>query len=562
MGAVSLQPRQTTLALRDALVRALVTPSPDGGVRAHIVRLENEVASLFVCSTRAMLFLVTVEPGAAGQLALRRRIDRIIRGRRPGTTHLVLIGGGDEHRRMLTRIRPRFAFEKKLVVHQVVGTETWSAGGRLPELDDAMRESADAPTSEPLSPAELEASRERLHRATSEDGAFVSALLRRWPVASWTLIALMLTAFALELLWGGPRAVSTLWRMGANVPDRVALGEGWRLLSSAFVHTSAIHLVVNAFALWSLGGVIERLLGARRLLVLFTLSTLAGGAASAFAHRTDMSVGASGGVFGLATFAFVLLLRHRALVPGTARAFVRRQLVPPLALAMASSIGPGTDLFAHAGGALSGLVLALSGWLTYGVRRPDEVDDRVASRLQPMELTVAAIVASVALSSAMGAALVSGKPWVFSAPPLPTRLPLADSGLSIEMPDVLAARPPERVGRSMRWVFGEELRDPLVVEVLLSPVTKGESIEVQYELLRRTLPPGEGGPAVKLEWQAGRPMIVFDRRTDTGMHLREWVTERGDWRVVLRALAMEHVPPGWAFARDRLVASLEETVRQ
>ncbi len=140
--------------------------------------------------------------------------------------------------------------------------------------------------------------------------AFATRMQSRRPLATW-------------ILCGANALSSSCWRpsvgTGVELPRGRAAdggestgrwslaGEIWRLLSHAFLHGSVVHLLVNSISLFSLGGMLERLLGWRRFLVLYTVSALAGGLASAFVGGARLSVGASGAIFGLlgATFALV-----------------------------------------------------------------------------------------------------------------------------------------------------------------------------------------------------------------------------------------------------------------
>src|SRR5947209_14901067 len=53
----------------------------------------------------------------------------------------------------------------------------------------------------------------------------------------------------------------TLVAWGASLGTRTTNGEWWRLVTSAFVHTGTLHLLVDVAVLIQLGAVIERLAG-------------------------------------------------------------------------------------------------------------------------------------------------------------------------------------------------------------------------------------------------------------------------------------------------------------
>jgi rhomboid protease GluP len=87
---------------------------------------------------------------------------------------------------------------------------------------------------------------------------------------------------------------------GALVPELVAEGEVWRLLSSMFLHSGFVHLALNMLSLYFLGSFVEAAFGRGRFLALYLLSGLSGGIAYLyFGVFGQPAVGASGAIFGL-----------------------------------------------------------------------------------------------------------------------------------------------------------------------------------------------------------------------------------------------------------------------
>lgn len=146
--------------------------------------------------------------------------------------------------------------------------------------------------------------------------------------------------------------------MGGQAWGRVAEGEGWRLATSVLLHADALHLAVNAVALFGLGRVLEPWVGARRLLAWFALGGLAGSLTSQ-AVGVALSDGASGGAFAL--FGAVVVLSRRA--HPNLDAHERRILGPVLwgflVLNLVLSFAlPFIDAAGHLGGLGAGLLLA------------------------------------------------------------------------------------------------------------------------------------------------------------------------------------------------------------
>ncbi|MGI8761894.1 MAG: rhomboid family intramembrane serine protease [Jatrophihabitantaceae bacterium] len=84
----------------------------------------------------------------------------------------------------------------------------------------------------------------------------------------------------------------------------------YRLLTSAFLHLSLLHIGANMLALVIVGPPLERLLGRWRLLTVYLLGALGGSAAVyAFGSPGVPVVGASGAIFGLFAACLVLVRR-------------------------------------------------------------------------------------------------------------------------------------------------------------------------------------------------------------------------------------------------------------
>ena len=97
----------------------------------------------------------------------------------------------------------------------------------------------------------------------------------------------------------GP-SVGTLIRMGAKDSSLIVNdGQVWRLLSSTVLHAGLIHYGVNMLALWFVGKAIETSHGMVAAAILFLLPAVGGCILSAIFLPNYITVGASGGIFGL-----------------------------------------------------------------------------------------------------------------------------------------------------------------------------------------------------------------------------------------------------------------------
>jgi rhomboid protease GluP len=221
------------------------------------------------------------------------------------------------------------------------------------------------------------------------------APIRRLRGLSLTMAILGLNAavFAVEVAVGATRDLGALVDMGALQPMLVAGGEYWRLATAIFLHASLFHLLLNSWALFLFGTIVESTFGTVRFAALYLISGFVGAAASyAIGPPVRVSVGASGAIFGLLGAFLAHNLRRRNL--SMARGNVRFALVLVGLNIVFGVTVPGIDNAAHLGGLAAGLAggLAAEGVGRRGVR--------VASRVVGLAAIATVGVAMVAWRTA------------------------------------------------------------------------------------------------------------------------------------------------------------------
>ena len=185
--------------------------------------------------------------------------------------------------------------------------------------------------------------------------------------ATYTIIGLCVAAFVAQLaggsglgsLSGGSVAVDggvLAWgqTFGSDTIG-IAEGEWYRLVTGAFLHAGILHLGLNMFALYILGGLLEPAIGTRRFVGIYAVSILAGSFGALVLDPLELTVGASGGVFGLMAAAF-LIARNRGMddLASQIGFFVILNLVFTFSF---SGISVGGHLGGLAGGALAALLI-------------------------------------------------------------------------------------------------------------------------------------------------------------------------------------------------------------
>ncbi|CAN6285954.1 unnamed protein product [Urochloa humidicola] len=153
----------------------------------------------------------------------------------------------------------------------------------------------------------------------------------------------------------GPSS-ATLTKLGALVWQKVVHEhQGWRLLSSMWLHAGVVHLVANMLSLLFIGMRLEQQFGYVRIGIVYLLSGLGGSVLSSLFIRNHISVGASGALFGLLGAMLSELLTNWTIYTNKVAAVLTLLFV--VAVNLVLGILPHVNNFAHIGGFLTGFLL-------------------------------------------------------------------------------------------------------------------------------------------------------------------------------------------------------------
>jgi rhomboid protease GluP len=183
--------------------------------------------------------------------------------------------------------------------------------------------------------------------------------LSRFP---WLTSALILLNLAIYLytVRSGPLSLDDMVRFGAKADPMVTdLGELWRLFTANFLHRDALHIGLNMFVLFNVGGALENTYRTLDYLWLLVFSGVATMSASLWLSDA-VSLGASGMVYGCLGAIVVFGLKYRAILPSRYRTIMSEAAIPTvLGLLLIGITSEGVDNWAHVGGLMAGLVTGL-----------------------------------------------------------------------------------------------------------------------------------------------------------------------------------------------------------
>lgn len=180
----------------------------------------------------------------------------------------------------------------------------------------------------------------------------------------WIILGINVIVFAAMLLSGFNPDHATpqiLLKWGADYgPATITRGEWWRILTSTFVHLGFLHVFFNMMVLAQIGPFMERILGNAAFLLVYLVSGITGALCSLAWDPYMYSAGASGAIFGLygALIGF-LALRRDSIATEQLMKLLKGAGVFLVYNIIFGVLHSGTDIAAHAGGLLGGLICGL-----------------------------------------------------------------------------------------------------------------------------------------------------------------------------------------------------------
>jgi membrane associated rhomboid family serine protease len=188
---------------------------------------------------------------------------------------------------------------------------------------------------------------------------------------------------------------------GAKYNDAIIQGQYWRFVTPIFLHANILHVSLNMLNLVVLGIVIERIFGHLRFLLIYLVTGVTSIIASFYFMPQEVSVGASGAIFGLVGAYSIFVLVHRRAFPrGGIPALIWLVVIIGLNLGLGLII-PNVDNYAHVGGFVSGCIL---GWcftpfyvLQTGEGKAVLTDMHSLSRRWPLALLAIAVTILLAI---------------------------------------------------------------------------------------------------------------------------------------------------------------------
>lgn len=176
-----------------------------------------------------------------------------------------------------------------------------------------------------------------------------------------TVIIAINTLVFIAMLFGGADLVmptsEIIVTWGGNFRPLVLQGDYWRLISNCFVHIGILHFVLNTYALYYIGLLLEQLIGWKKFLWLYLLCGWLASVTSLYFHVDSVSAGASGAIFGLYGV-FLSMLVFKSVAHDIVKTFLTSILLF-VGYNLLLGMRGGIDNAAHMGGLVSGFILGM-----------------------------------------------------------------------------------------------------------------------------------------------------------------------------------------------------------
>ncbi len=182
---------------------------------------------------------------------------------------------------------------------------------------------------------------------------------KKYPIITYSLIAINVLLYIIPFLFNESDYFINTFCLYKPL---VKIGQYYRILTATFIHANIFHLLFNCYALYVIGIQLESFLGRFKFLLIYLFSCITSSAMSLIFLGNNVSVGASGAIFGLMG-SLVYFGYHYRVYLGN---IVRNQIIPLIIINLfLGFVITGIDNFAHIGGLIGGFLITIATGVKY-----------------------------------------------------------------------------------------------------------------------------------------------------------------------------------------------------
>lgn len=205
------------------------------------------------------------------------------------------------------------------------------------------------------------------------------------PIITYILILTNIIVFMLMYMLGnGSNDTKTLIDFGANYVILTKSGEYYRIITSAFLHIGAVHLLLNMYSLYIVGTQVEYFYGKIKYLIIYCFSAIMGSLFTvALSSSNTVAAGASGAIFGLLGAILYFGVKYRGYIGNS----IINQIIPVVVLNLIIGFTtPGIGNAAHIGGLIGGYLISMAAGI--GIDNRESKSSRVNGIVISVILTI------------------------------------------------------------------------------------------------------------------------------------------------------------------------------
>ncbi len=185
------------------------------------------------------------------------------------------------------------------------------------------------------------------------------------PVVTIIILGFLAVIYVYSLL---TNANEIVYKFGVN-RMMVQQMEIYRLLTGTFIHIDFLHFLCNAYALFTVGNMVEGYYGKKKFIVIYLVSALSGSLLS-IAMFDGLSIGASGAIFGLLGSLLYFGYHYRVYFGNV----ILQRIIPIIILNLFIGFTVSNiDNFAHIGGLIGGFLISKA----LGINSKDKKSDKI-----------------------------------------------------------------------------------------------------------------------------------------------------------------------------------------
>ncbi len=205
-----------------------------------------------------------------------------------------------------------------------------------------------------------------INRKTEENNQKLERTFKPKPVILTKLLILINVIIFLFSCFYDYEGILTNFAVYGNA---IRAGEYYRIITGPFLHGNIFHLLFNMYALYIIGSQVETYLGRTKFLLIYLVSAITGSLMSMI-FTSNLSVGASGAIFGLLGCLLYFGYHHRLYLGSV----LRNQIIPVILINLAFGfLVSGIDNAAHIGGLVGGFFSTMA----LGIANKDQFKDRL-----------------------------------------------------------------------------------------------------------------------------------------------------------------------------------------